>query len=194
MSFQQSVEAAVSVFAGLKALEPQVEQIAARMTEVLQAGGKVLFCGNGGSACEAQHFAAELVGRYKMTRRGLPAIALNADGALMSCIGNDFSFESVFARQVEAFGQTGDMFVGMTTSGNSPNVLKALEVARAQGLTTVTFLGAGGGRARGLADFELVVDHKETARVQEAHQFLLHGIMDAFEARLAAAEPAMAKA
>jgi D-sedoheptulose 7-phosphate isomerase len=193
MSFQQSVEAALSLFAGLNTLQPQVDLIAARMTEILQAGGKVLFCGNGGSACEAQHFAAELVGRYKMTRKGLPAIALNADGALMSCIGNDFSFESVFARQVEAFGRPGDMFVGMTTSGNSPNVLKALEVAQSQGLTTVTFLGAGGGRAHGMADYELLIDHKETARVQEAHQFLLHCIMDAFEARLAS-QPTAAKA
>jgi D-sedoheptulose 7-phosphate isomerase len=141
----------------------------------------VLICGNGGSGCEAQHLAAELVGHYKTDRAALSAIALSADGALLTCIGNDFAFEEIFARQVEGLGNRGDVLLVFTTSGNSRNVVRALEAARRRGLKTIALLGRGGGAARGQADLELIVASDETARIQEAHQFLLHAIMDIIE-------------
>lgn len=182
MSYIAALESAQQVFESLKPQAPLVEQIAATIQAALRAGGKILLCGNGGSGCEAQHLAAELVGHYKTDRAALPAIALSADGALLTCLGNDFAFEDIFARQVEAFGQSGDVLLVFTTSGNSRNVLRALETARRRGVKTIALLGRGGGAARGRADIELIVAHEETARIQEAHQFLLHAIMDVIEA------------
>ncbi|MCI0666258.1 MAG: SIS domain-containing protein, partial [Acidobacteria bacterium] len=147
----------------------------------LHKGHKILICGNGGSGCEAQHLAAELVGHYKTDRPAMPAIALSADGALLTCLGNDFLFEDIFARQVEALGNPDDVLIVFSTSGNSRNVLRALESARRRGLISVALLGRGGGAARGQADIELIVAHEETARIQEAHQFLLHALMDIIE-------------
>ena len=151
------------------------------LLETLRRGNKVLVCGNGGSASEAQHLAAELVGRYKSDRRAFPAIAFT-DGPILTSLGNDFGFAGVFSRQVEALGAPGDLLVIFTTSGNSPNVLGALETAKARGLESIAFLGKGGGAAKGLAGCEILVQSPETARVQEAHQFLLHCIMDVVEA------------
>lgn len=182
MSYIAALESAQQVFESLKPQAPLVEQIAGTIQAALRAGGKILLCGNGGSGCEAQHLAAELVGHYKTDRAALPAIALSADGALLTCLGNDFAFEDIFARQVEAFGQRGDVLLAFTTSGNSRNVMRALEAARRRGVKTIALLGRGGGAARGRADIELIVAHDETARIQEAHQFLLHAIMDVIEA------------
>lgn len=181
MSYRTALENAQQVLASLQTHESTVEQIAATMLTAVRDGRKILLCGNGGSACEAQHLAAELAGHYQRERRALPAVALSADGALLTCIGNDFDFNDIFARQVEALGNPGDVLMMFTTSGNSPNVLQALDAARQRGLVTITLLGRGGGAARGKAILEIIVAHDDTARIQEAHQFLLHALMDIIE-------------
>lgn len=182
--FEQSRQSALAVFNSLTVLAEPLEKAALVSVECLQAGSKLLVCGNGGSACEAQHLVGELVGRYKLERRALPAIALNADGATLSCIGNDYRFEDIFSRQVEAFSKPGDLLVVFTTSGRSLNILKALATARQLGIRSISFLGRDGGPALPLTDYAIVVPHLETARIQEAHQFLLHCLMDRIETGL----------
>ena len=140
----------------------------------LQRGGKLLICGNGGSAAEAAHFATELVGRYAKTRRSLPAIALSSDGSLVTCIGNDFGYEQVFARQIAGLAASGDLVVVLTSSGNSPNVIAALDEANRRGVDSLAFLGRGGGKARGVATCELIMPGASGAAAQEAHLFLIH--------------------
>ncbi len=157
------------------------EQIATAICTTLKAGGKLLTCGNGGSAADAMHMAEELVGRYTRNRRSLPAICLNADPTLLTCIANDFGFDEVFARQIEGLGSKGDLLVCFTSSGNSPNILRAFEAAKARGVTTVALLGKGGGKAKGKADLELIVGSNDTARVQEAHTLLLHAFLERIE-------------
>jgi D-sedoheptulose 7-phosphate isomerase len=143
---------------------------------VLDAGGKVLLCGNGGSAADAQHIATEFTVRFETTRRGLPAIALTTDGSAMTAASNDLGYAQVFACQVEALGRPGDMLIGITTSGGSPSVSAALVTARELGLVTACLTGRDGGEvaARGLADHCLIVPHDKTARIQEMHIFLGH--------------------
>lgn len=185
MSFyQERLSEAMLVFESLKDLETDVERAAGWCVDALAGGGKLLICGNGGSASEAQHLAGELVGRYKENRRPFAAIALTADAAVLTCIGNDYAFEDVFARQVTALGCQADILIAFTTSGNSPNVLKALEAARQLGMKSVAFLGGDGGKARNVADCVLLVRHRDTARAQEGHQFLMHALMDSIEAGL----------
>nr|WP_242535082.1 D-sedoheptulose 7-phosphate isomerase [Roseococcus suduntuyensis] len=161
---------------------------AARVAEVtvaaLQGGRKLLLCGNGGSAADAQHWAAELVGRFLHDRPPLPAIALTTDSSALTCIGNDYGFDQVFARQVAALGQGGDVLFALSTSGNSANVLAALEAARARGMVCVGFTGARGGRMGALCDHLLRVPSTETARVQEGHEALGHALCGAIEAAL----------
>lgn len=142
----------------------------------LTDGKKLLFCGNGGSACDAQHIAGEFVGRLAGDRKSLPALALNTDGGLMTAISNDYGYESVFSRQVEGLGQAGDIFVGISTSGNSANVLKALEVANKKGMVSVALLGRDGGKMKGMATHEFIVPNNDTARIQECHIMLLHSV------------------
>ena len=182
---ESAVTDASAALAQLKPQAPLIDEITRAITKALGAGHKLLIRGNGGSACQAQHFAAELVSRYRAVRPGLPALALAADGALMSCLGNDFSFEDIFARQVQALGQPGDVLVALSTSGNSENVPRALTFARRSGMLSVALLGKDGGRTKGAAGLELIVAHPDTARVQEAHQFLIHAIMDGVEETLA---------
>lgn len=158
-----------------------LESIAVAMTATLRAGGKILWCGNGGSAGDCQHLAAELVGRFRRERRGLPSVALTTDTSALTSIGNDYGFAAVFARQVEALGVEGDLLVGISTSGNSENVVCALQTARAQGLATVAFTGAGGGRMAALADHLFAVNSRETARIQEAHILAGHMLCDWIE-------------
>jgi len=141
---------------------------------VLQAGGQVLAFGNGGSAADAQHFVAELVGRFDRPRRALPAVALTTDPSVMTAVGNDYGFDRVFARQVEALGRAGDLVVGITTSGHSPNVVRGLETAKALGLRTIALTGKDGGAAGQLAEVHVNVPETVTARVQEAHMTVLH--------------------
>ena len=153
------------------------------ITRSLKQGGSVLVFGNGGSAADAQHFAAELVGRYERERRAWPAIALTTDTSALTAIGNDYGFDRVFARQIEALGKAGDVAIGITTSGNSPNVLRALEAANERGLTTVALTGRGG-EAGKLAAHHIAVAEDRTARVQEVHATVLHVICELVEMEL----------
>jgi D-sedoheptulose 7-phosphate isomerase len=156
---------------------PAVEAItrAGRLlVDVLAAGGQVLAFGNGGSAADAQHFVAELVGRFERERRGFPAVALTTDPSIVTAVANDFGFGEVFARQVEALGRAGDLAVGITTSGNSPNVVRGLEAARGRGLRTIALTGNDGGAAGRLAEVHVNVPEALTPRVQEAHMTVLH--------------------
>ena len=151
------------------------------IAEALAAGHKVLAFGNGGSAADAQHFAAELVGRFMKQRRGLAAVALTTDTSVLTSIGNDYAFDRVFARQIEALGQSGDVALGISTSGRSPNVIAAFEAARARGLRTVALTGGDGGAMATIVDIHINVPSESTARVQEVHRTLLHVICDLVE-------------
>lgn len=163
---------------------PALEQAARLLAERLRAGRKVLACGNGGSAADAQHFAAELTGRYERERPGLPGIALTTDTSALTAIANDYSYADVFAKQVHALGQPGDVLLALSTSGNSGNVVKAMAAAHARQMTVVAMTGKDGGEmARRLApgDVELRAAHAVTARIQEVHILLLHCLCDAID-------------
>lgn len=151
-----------------------IERAARKMFDCLQKNGKLLFFGNGGSASDSQHLAAEFVGRYEKERRGLSAIALTTDTSILTAVGNDYGFENVFARQIEALGKSGDIAVGITTSGNSNNVVLALERAREMGLYTIAFSGRQGGKVKSLADLAFVVAAEKTSRIQESHIMIGH--------------------
>jgi D-sedoheptulose 7-phosphate isomerase len=163
-------------------LLPAVEAAGRAFAERVKAGSKVLTCGNGGSAADAMHLAEEMTGRYRGNRRALPALSLSADGTALTCIGNDWSFEDVFSRQVEAFGQAGDVLVVFSTSGNSPNILKALEVAKTRKLLRLGALGKGGGSAKNLCDHAIVVPSEDTSRIQEIHGWIIHAWLECVEA------------
>jgi len=153
---------------------PLLLEVGRRMAESLLAGGRVLAFGNGGSAADAQHFAAELVGRLGRERQGLSALALSSDPSVVTAVSNDMGFASVFRRQLEAHGRTGDVALGISTSGRSPNVVEALRVARARGLVTVGLTGEGGGELAGVVQHLIAVPHPDTQRVQEVHAMVLH--------------------
>jgi D-sedoheptulose 7-phosphate isomerase len=155
-----------------------------RMAECLRGGGRVLAFGNGGSAADAQHLAGELVGRFQRDRAALSAIALTTDSSVVTAIGNDMGYESVFRRQVEAHGRPGDVAVGITTSGRSPNVVQALQLARERGLVTMGLTGGGGGRLAGAVDYLIDVPHAETARIQEVHVMVVHVLCQIVEEAL----------
>jgi len=154
------------------------------LTEVLGQGGKLLVMGNGGSAADAQHFAAEIVGRFRLERRALPAVALSTDTSIITAVGNDYGFEQVFTRQVEALAGKGDVVVGISTSGSSRNIHCALLLAREIGCSTVGLLGRDGGTIAGIADIPLVIPVQDTARIQEAHITIIHIICELVEQRL----------
>jgi D-sedoheptulose 7-phosphate isomerase len=158
-----------------------LEGIARAMTSTLRAGGKIMWCGNGGSAADCQHLAAELVGRFRRERQGLAAIALTTDTSILTAIANDYGYDAVFARQVEALGGDRDLLVGISTSGNSANVVAAIEIGRSLGMTTVAFTGEGGGKLSEIAHHTLSVKARDTARVQEAHILLGHMLCDRIE-------------
>jgi phosphoheptose isomerase len=176
---------AQAVLQGLAGLELQIEAASELIAEALLSGHKLLACGNGGSAADASHLATEFVVRYHQERRPYPAISLAANGGDLTAIGNDYSFADLFARQVKAFGISGDVLAVFTTSGASENIVRALTVAKELNLKTVAFLGRDGGRCAGLADVELLVSGTLTARIQEGHKFLLHTICELVEERLA---------
>jgi D-sedoheptulose 7-phosphate isomerase len=157
---------------------------ALEIVKSLRAGGKVLFFGNGGSAADAQHLAAEFTGRYLKERRALPALALHGNSSAVTAIGNDYGFDLVFARQMEALGKEGDIAVGISTSGNSRNVLRALEVAKSKGIFTVALTGASGGLMKKLADCTLCIPSEETPRIQECHILTGHIICEIAEEML----------
>jgi D-sedoheptulose 7-phosphate isomerase len=169
----------------MEPLLPALDRAAGAMVGCLEAGGRVLTCGNGGSATDACHLAEELTGRYRSNRRSLPGISLSADGSVLTCIGNDFGFDAVFSRQVEGLGRPGDMLVVFSSSGHSPNILAALRSARAGKLATVALLGKDGGPCRGQADHELIVPSSSTARIQEMHTWMMHVLLERVEARFA---------
>jgi len=179
--FGAAIAEHLSVVRQLEAQQPVFEAIARAMTATLRAGHKILWCGNGGSASDSQHLSAELVNRFRRERRGIASLALTTDTSALTSIANDCGYETVFARQVEALGFAGDMLVCISTSGNSPNVVAALRVARSQGMVTVGFTGEGGGRMEGLADHLFAVASHDTARVQEAHILAGHMLCDWIE-------------
>ena len=165
-------------------LAPQIARGAAVLTECLLADGKILSCGNGGSAADAQHFAAELVGRFERERPELPAIALTTDTSLLTAVANDYSFEQIFAKQVRALGDKGDVLLAISTSGNSANVIAAIEAAHQREMRVVALTGKGGGRIGSLlatGDVHLCVPHDRTARIQEVHLLAIHCLCDAID-------------
>ena len=179
-----AVAKAFSAFAQEQA--EMVARAAALCVDSLRQGGKILFCGNGGSAADAQHLAAELVGRYQRERRALAAVALTTDTSVLTSIANDYDYDSVFARQVEGLGRNGDVLIGISTSGNSKNVLRALACAKANGLKTVAFTGGTGGEMSKLADVAVIAPSSVTCHIQEMHIAAGHQICGLVEAALAA--------
>jgi D-sedoheptulose 7-phosphate isomerase len=162
-------------------LEGAFARLVTLAAATLVSGGKLIFFGNGGSAADAQHLATELAVRYRANRRPLPAIALGSDGVLLTAAGNDLGFEQVFARQVEALGRAGDVAFAISTSGTSPNIVRGLEAARAQGLRTIALTGRSGGNAGTIAEIHINVPDECTARVQEVHITLIHAICELVE-------------
>jgi D-sedoheptulose 7-phosphate isomerase len=181
-AFAQAMLDWTALVAKSGAMEPAVEAVGTLLIRTLRAGGQVLTCGNGGSAADALHLAEELMGKYERPRRPLPAVCLNADVTALTCIANDFGYEQVFARQVVALGRPGDLLIAFSTSGNSPNVLAALQAARARQMVTVLLAGGEGGRAKELGDHALLVPSASTARIQEMHTLILHAWLAAVDA------------
>lgn len=159
----------------------QIDVIAKEIKAALARGNKVLFCGNGGSAADSQHLAAEFVGRFQKERQGLPAIALTVDTSILTAVGNDYGYDKVFVRQVEALGREGDVLVGISTSGNSGNVVQAIELAKSKGMYCVGMTAAGGGKMATLCDQCLIVPAKVTARAQEMHILMGHILCELVE-------------
>lgn len=170
----QQLDEMEAVVRWLRGSVPYIGEVAAALVAALREDGRLYIFGNGGSASQAQHFATELTGRFRSNRRALPAQALNADGSLLTCIANDFDYDDVFSRQVEAFGRPGDVAIGLTTSGRSANVVRGLETARRGGLRTVGFCGRDDEMLRELCDFVIAVPSRDTARVQEGHLAVIH--------------------
>ena len=173
--------------AAVEVMTPQIARAAALMTDCLLADGKILACGNGGSAADAQHFAAEMVGRFERERPELPAISLATDTSILTAIANDYDFAQVFARQVRALGDAGDILLAISTSGNSGNVVAAVDAAHERGMRIVALTGKGGGRLGELVtvdDVHLCVPHMVTARIQEVHLLTIHCLCDAIDASL----------
>lgn len=180
----RNIEESAEMLRRLSALAPQVEEAARAIADRLLAGGKLLACGNGGSAADASHLTTEFVSRFSRDRRPFAAISLSSHGGDLTAIGNDYSFSEIFSRQVEAFGRSEDVLAAFTTSGKSENVRRALLAAARRGMKTIAFLGRDGGECAGLADIELLVPSRVTARIQEGHKFLLHTICELAEERL----------
>ena len=183
-NLNRAIDDSVRTLESLKNLEPQVSGAADVIGECFRTGNKLLVCGNGGSAADASHFATELVVRFTKDRRALPAICLASDSGIVTAAGNDYGFDKIFARQVAAFGRAEDVLICFTTSGNSKNVVRALEEAKARKLKTIAFLGRDGGSTAGIADIDLLVKNDSTARIQEAHQLLIHVLCDIIETRV----------
>ena len=180
----RTINDSVRTLKSLMDVEPQLSRAADLIDKCLRAGNKLLVCGNGGSAADASHFATELVVRFANDRTALPAICLASDSGILTAAANDYGFDEIFARQVGAFAQPGDVLICLTTSGKSKNLIRALEEAKARKLKTISFLGRDGGSTIGVADLDLLVKSDSTARVQEAHQLLLHVLCEIIESRL----------
>ena len=165
-------------------IAPKLDELANLYVEKLQAGNKLFFCGNGGSASDAQHMAAEFVGRFLNERKSLPAIALTTDTSAITAIANDYGYDYIFSRQLEGLGKNGDILMGITTSGNSENIIKAFEVAKENGIVTVVLTGKTGGKAKNIADYEFTVDSDYTPHIQECHIMFLHLLCSLVEKKL----------
>jgi D-sedoheptulose 7-phosphate isomerase len=184
MDIEKMIDAHIDVAQKLKTLSPDIQKACTLCFEVLQNGHKILLAGNGGSAADAQHIAAELVGRFIDHRKALPALALTVDTSALTAISNDYGFDYVFARQIEGLGQKGDVFIGISTSGNSPNIIKAVETAVRKGLKTIVLSGKNGGILRGEADIDIVVPSDVTAHIQEMHILIGHIICGYIDQRV----------
>jgi D-sedoheptulose 7-phosphate isomerase len=182
--FQDNLAAHMAAFDRLADIEPQVARAAECMATSLRGGGKVMLCGNGGSASDSQHIAAELTGRLVHDRRPLAALALTTDTSALTCIGNDYGFADVFVRQIVALGRRGDCLIAISTSGNSENVIRAVEAAKGAGIVVVGLLGRDGGRLAAMSDVAIVVRDGSTARIQEAHIFIGHTLCGLVELAL----------
>lgn len=182
ISYLQSVDELIKVLSASVQLEEGIDTAAQAIKRCILNGGKLITCGNGGSAADALHLAEELVGRYKAERRSLPALCLNADVTAITCIGNDYGFEHIYSRQLEGLGKLGDVLVGFSTSGNSPNIIKAFEQAAAQSITTIFLGGKDGGAIKDMCDIQLIVPSNTTARIQEVHTLILHQWLEELDA------------
>ena len=172
------IEKHIEIARGLAQDMPDIEGVAKVSIEALRAGNKLLIAGNGGSAADAHHFAAELVGRYKKERKALPAVSLDVNPSAVTAISNDYAFEQVFARQIEAFAKSGDVFFGISTSGNSRNILEAIKAARNLGCKVVGLTGKTGGKMAELCDFLINIPSEETPHIQEIHTLVIHTLSD----------------
>ena len=194
MTLDAKIAETVAALQALSTLRSEIDRAAELILSTLNSGGKLLICGNGGSAAEAAHFATELTGRFAKNRRSLPAIALSSDGSLLSCIGNDFGFDTIFSRQIEGLGRPGDLVVVLSSSGKSANIIAALHVARSQGIPSIALLGRGGGDAKGGASVDLIVPGEAGAAAQEVHLALIHyfcALVDLNEERENRHDPAL---
>jgi len=171
----------MAMFNALAPLFPTINDVGIAMQNTIQNGGKILIMGNGGSAADSQHIAAEIVGRFKKERKGMPAIALTTDTSILTSVGNDYGYDYIFARQIEALCRPEDLVIGITTSGNSANVVRAIEAAKVIGATTVGLTGGTGGKLKDLCDFNLVMPSNVTARIQETHIFVGHSLCEILE-------------
>lgn len=186
---QSHIDEHISTIERLRSIVPDIDALVTILGTALRKGHKILLAGNGGSAADAQQIAAELVGKFEKHRRALPALALTTDTSIMTAVGNDYGFEAIFSRQIEALGQSGDVFIAISTSGNSVNILRAVEAATSQGMTTIGLLGKSGGTLRDLVDHPLIVPSDNTARIQEAHILIGHILCQIIEESLFPLEP-----
>ncbi len=179
--FYRAITEHLAVIESLREQQPLLERIAGEMTHAILGGKKILWCGNGGSAADSQHLAAELMGRFRLERSALPSIALTTDTSILTAVGNDYGYERVFQRQIEALCTKGDVLVGISTSGESKNVCAALQTARQMGAVTIAFTGQGGGALASVADVTLRIASNDTARIQEGHILCGHMLCDWIE-------------
>lgn len=171
----------MAMFNALEPLFPLISDVGIAMQNTIKNGGKILLMGNGGSAADSQHIAAEIVGRFKKERKGMPAIALTTDTSILTSVGNDYGYDYIFARQIEALCRAEDLVIGLTTSGNSANVVSAIEAAKTIGAITVGLTGGTGGKLNALCDYNIVIPSNVTARIQEAHIFVGHSLCEILE-------------
>lgn len=183
-AYHNALQQHLEVFATLGRIEPEVSRAGRAIADTIRQGRKVMFCGNGGSAADSQHLAAEFTGRFVDDRAPLAGLALSTDSSALTCISNDYGFEHVFLRQVQALGVKGDCLVGISTSGNSPNVIRAFEYCREAGITTIGLLGRNGGDMAALSDIAIIVPSTTTARIQEAHILIGHVLCEMAESVL----------
>ena len=158
----------------------ETEKVAKKLADIFTKGNKVLICGNGGSNCDAMHFIEEFTGRFRKDRKALPSISIS-DSSHITCVGNDYGFDFIFAKGVEAFGQEGDFFFGISTSGNSKNIIEAVKSAKERNLKTVALLGKDGGKLKGVCDYEFIIPGETSDRIQEVHMMILHIIIEGVE-------------